>query len=1034
MAENKSKLLPIGLYEQLITEELETALLGVDDSATVLRSRLRSADAPDRLALHLSGLLEVAVASVDEEQRSERGLQLARELAAHIADFVQRDELAAEAPVLDEAVLDAILGCNPDGSIKTIKSPLIPLLDTTLLTNAHGEPRIGHQLVAEIESAASVDLIMAFIRRSGIRPFVKEFRRHCGAGRKLRILTTTYTNSTEQAALQELIDVGADVRVSYDTSGTRLHAKAWLFHRPGGMSTAYIGSSNLTHQAQRTGLEWNVRVSGRRNSSVVEKMSAVFDSYWEGGDFRPFDAEEFASSTDRQTSMASTILAPIEIRLYPFQERLLEQIAVSRQRDRHANLLVAATGTGKTVMAAVDYARLARKLDRARLLFVAHSKEILEQSLVTFRHAVRDGEFGELWVGGETPRHWEYVFASIQSLNANGLKHLDPEHFDLVIVDEFHHGAAKSYEKFLEFIKPKEMLGLTATPERADGLDILKWFGGRIAAELRLWDAIDQGRLVPFDYYGIHDNSDLTGVAWRRGKGYDTDQLTNVYTADDAWAKLVLAQLEKRVNDLATVKALGFCVSIAHAQFMAKVFCSYGIAAKAIWGSTPAGERKAALNELRRGDINIIFSVDLFNEGVDLPTVETLLLLRPTESPVLFLQQLGRGLRKAEGKISCTVLDFIGQHRREFRLHPKLQAFFGGSRLNIKRQVEGGFPFLPSGCHMDLEPKARDIVLQSIRNAVPSQWGAKVAELKSLASEGESSLSGFLEHSGLEVDDVYRGGHSWSELREAAGLRIHQSGPSEELLRKACGRTVHVNDFSRLSAYREFLNLEMAPTYSDLEARDARFARMLVAQVCAQALKNDSSLQDGIDLLWQHRQVRSELVELFDLLESRVDHLNVPLSTHPKVPLQIHGRYTRIEILAASDPRNRGKTQAWREGIYWLKDIQTDVLVFTLDKTSGQFSPTTRYRDYAISRNLIHWESQSTVRAESPTGLRYRNQIAAGTHVLLFARESSDDRAFWFLGGADFVKHEGEKPMAITWRLHHSLPGDLYASFAAAVA
>jgi superfamily II DNA or RNA helicase len=368
-------------------------------------------------------------------------------------------------------------------------------------------------------------------------------------------------------------------------------------------------------------------------------MAAVFDSYWEGGDFRPFDHEEFAANIAVQPSGSTTILAPIELRLYPFQERLLEQVAVSRQRDRQANLLVAATGTGKTVMAAVDYARMAKKLERSRLLFVAHSKEILEQSLVTFRHALHDGDFGELWVGGETPNHWENVFASIQSLNASGLRNLEPDHFDVVIVDEFHHGAAKSYERFLNFVRPKQLLGLTATPERADGLDILKWFGGRIAAELRLWDAIDQGRLVPFDYYGVHDNSDLSGLTWKRGRGYDSDELTNVYTADDAWAKLVLAQLAKRVPDFQEMRALGFCVSIAHAQFMAKVFSVHGVSAKAIWGNTPAAERKAALRELRSGEVNILFTVDLFNEGVDIPNVDVLLFLRPTESPVLFLQR-----------------------------------------------------------------------------------------------------------------------------------------------------------------------------------------------------------------------------------------------------------------------------------------------------------------------------------------------------------------------------------------------------------
>lgn len=1023
-----------GLYQKLITEELENLLAEVDSAEVVSRRKLGNSDAPDRLALHISRLVEIAISSVNEKQRASVGLQLARELAAHISGFVKRPELAADAPVLENAMLEGIFGRNPDGTAQVIQPPLIPLLDTTLLTNAHGEPRVGHQLETEIASAIGIDLIMAFIRRSGIRPFLKAFARHCDAGRPLRVLTTTYTNSTEQSALQELVDLGAQVRVSYDTSGTRLHAKAWLFERGGDVSTAYLGSSNLTYQAQRTGLEWNVRLSESRNSSVIAKMKAVFEAYWQKGDFKPFEPAEFASHSVRSQVIERTILAPFEIRLYPFQDRLLEQIEVARQRGQHANLLVAATGTGKTVMAAVDYQKLADHLPRARLLFVAHSKEILEQSLATFRHALRDGEFGELWVGGERPAEWQHVFASIQSLSVSGLAHLEADHFDVVIVDEVHHGAAASYERFLNHIVPLELLGLTATPERADNLDILKWFGGRISAELRLWDAIDQGQLVPFDYYGVHDNSDLTGITWKRGRGYDLTELTNVYTADDAWAKVVLAELERRVDNIAEIKALGFCVSIAHARFMEKIFNQHGVSAKAIWGDTPPAERREALRELRQGSISIIFSVDLFNEGVDIPNVTTLLLLRPTESPVLFLQQLGRGLRKSEGKVACTVLDFIGQHRREFRVHPKWQAFLGGSREHVRKQVEAGFPFLPTGCHIELEPKARDVVLKSIRDAVPTQWQQKAGELKALVREhGDISLSRFLELSGLELDDIYRR-RCWSDLKQAAGLEVLTAGPMEDVLRKACGRLVHVNDTPRIHAYREMLGRNTPPKIENIEAAEARIARMLVAQVCNQSLDGQSTLQDGIDMLWQHPQVRAEILELLHLLESTVDHLNKPLLSHPQAPLQVHGKYTRIEVLAALDPQDSGKTPLLQAGVKWLPGIETDVFFFTLDKTSGKFSPTTRYRDYAVSRDLIHWESQSTVRANSATGLRYKSQKETGTHVLLFARERADERAFWFLGASDFVKSEGEMPMAVTWRLRNSLPGDLYAAFAAAVA
>ena len=1025
-----------GLYEQIVTAALESDLEALADSLIATRTNLRPPEVGDRLALHLARLVQTAIETLSDKERVSRGLSLTRTLISTLAHELDSSSLLEEAPVREESVLRAILGRNPDGSPETIEAPLIPLLDTTLLTNAPGEPNIGSQLRTEIDSAHQIDLVMAFVRRSGIRPFLPAFRRHCEAGQPLRLLTTTYTGSTELRALEELTELGADVRVSYDTTGTRLHAKAWLFHRAAGMSTAYIGSSNLTHQAQRTGLEWNVRVSGARNRSVVDKMSAVFAAYWESGDFEVFDSAEFAARTQREDSGPRTLLSPLEVRLFPFQERLLEEIEVSRERGQHQNLLVAATGTGKTVMAAVDYGRLRSRLPRARLLFVAHSIDILKQSLATFRHAIRDGDFGELWVGGQRPARWDHVFASIQSISAAGLADLEPDHFDVVIVDEIHHGAAPSYARLLHHVRPRELLGLTATPERADGLTILDWFGGRISAELRLWDAIDQHRLVPFDYYGVHDGADLTQVKWKRGTGYDIEGLTNVYTANDVWARLVLHQVEDRVDDTSAMSALGFCVSIAHARFMARVFNENGIVAAAVWGDSPKDERAEALEKLRRGEINILFSVDLFNEGVDLPNVETLLLLRPTESPVLFLQQLGRGLRKADNKTACLVLDFIGQHRREFRFHVRLQALLGGSRKHVEQQIQGGFPFLPAGCHMELEPIAREIVLRSIRDAVPSTWKAKASELASLAKEGKGSLRDFLEQSGLELDDVYASNdRGWSSLKEEAGLPVEPAGPHEKALRRGCGRMRHVDDAARLDAYSALLKQTSPPSLPDPHNREARIARMLVASVCDTVIAKDGPLAAGLALLWEHAQVRAELVELFDLLASSIDHHHTPLRRdhYPEVPLQIHARYTRIEILAALAPESRAKVPAWQTGVRWLPEAKADLAAFTLDKTSGQFSPTTRYRDYAISRELIHWESQGVVRADSETGFRYRNHVAQGSTMLLFARERSDDRAFWFLGPATFVKYEGEKPMAITWKLDQPLPGDLFQVFAAAV-
>ncbi len=1031
-----------GLFEVLLTEGLQHRLTALEGRWQTEQRRLASSEAPDRIAWHLSRQIERALLDVAEADRVRVGVEVARALLARLGDLVETDP--AERPTDPGTVLHAILGRRPDGSAAPVTSPLIPLLDTTLLTNSPGEPNLWNQLRSEIGSADRIDVVMAFIRHSGISSLLGALREHCNRRRDtaelpvLRVLTTTYTGSTEQRALEQLVALGAEVRVSYDVTTTRLHAKGWVFHRRSGFSTAYVGSSNLTHSAQVTGMEWNVRASGARNPDVIAKFGAVFEAYWAGGDYVPYEPERFEAERARAGRVDSgphVLLSPIEVRLHPFQERLLELVEVARRRGQHRNLLVAATGTGKTVMAAVDYARLATRLERSRLLFVAHREEILDQSLATFRHVLRNPSFGEKWVGGARPTHFEHVFASVQSLHAAAIASLPKDHFDVVVVDEFHHAPATSYRSLLEHLEPVELLGLTATPERSDGLPVLEWFDGRIAAELRLWDAIDQHHLVPFLYFGVHDGVDLTEIPWRRGRGYDVDALSRLYTSSDAWARLVVKQVADHV-EVATMRALGFCVSIDHARFMAAHFNRHGIASVAIWGDSPRPERVQALRDLAAGRVQAVFSVDLFNEGVDVPDVDTVLLLRPTESPVLFLQQLGRGLRKANGKTCCTVLDFVGTHRREFRFDRRYRALLGGTRRDLERAVQQRFPFLPTGCDLQLDEQSAAAVLRSLREAIPSQWKAKVDELRSLRrSDPALGLAAFLDETGLELDDVYANGRSWSALLADAGEPVLAAGRSERELRRAIGRLLHIDDATRLDAYERLLGGSRPPVVATLTVRDRRLLHMLVASVADQALDKAASLQDGVDLLWAHPQVIAELREVCALLAGQIDHLHQPLATHPDAPLEIHARYSRIEILAAMGlGGDRAKIAPWQSGVYEAKPANAELLAVTLDKTTGGFSPTTRYRDYAISRTLVHWESQSATRADSPTGLRYRHHERDGRTILLFTRLRADDRAFWFLGPARYRGHVGEKPMAITWELDVALPGDLYATFAAAVA
>ena len=370
---------PRGLYELLLTKALAELLTQLPDRLEPVSEPLRSAEAADRIALHLGRAVQKALEDVPEAERVKAGVDLVDRLLQQIG--ANRPDLLAEA--FSGSVLRAIAGRLPDGSREVIPQPLIPLLDTALLTNAPGEPRVGSQVLAEMHSADRIDVVMAFIRRSGIAPLVGALRTHCSAGRGAASADDDVHEVDGRRRARSLRDLGADVRVSYDVTGTRLHAKSWLFHRASGFSTAYIGSSNLTHSAQVTGLEWNVRVSGARNPDVVDKVAAVFESYWNGGDFIPYDARRVRSAdgSSRMTTTITFVHEPDRAPARALPGTPARGDRALRERGHHRNLLASATGTGKTVMAAIDYARLRERLPRARLLFVAHRKEILEQSL-----------------------------------------------------------------------------------------------------------------------------------------------------------------------------------------------------------------------------------------------------------------------------------------------------------------------------------------------------------------------------------------------------------------------------------------------------------------------------------------------------------------------------------------------------------------------------------------------------------------------------------------------------------------------------
>ncbi len=586
------------------------------------------------------------------------------------------------------------------------------------------------------------------------------------------------------------------IRVSYDTARTRLHAKAYLIHRVSGFGSAYIGSANLSHAALSEGLEWTSKISQYELPHLWGKIEGTFETYWNDEEFEPFTriTEErlrTAIRVERGSGGAGQFpFALLDIRPYPFQEEILDILAAEREvQGKNNHLVVAATGTGKTMIAAFDYQRFSRLAPkRPSLLFIAHREEILRQALATYRAVLRDQNFGDLLVGGFEPEQTEHLFCSIQSYNSRELWRLTPAHFRYVVVDEFHHAAAASYRRLLDHVRPHVLLGLTATPERGDELDVLHWFGGEASAEIRLPDAINRRLLCPFQYFGVSDCVNLDGLRWQRG-GYRVEDLDQVYTGNDVRARLVLDKVHEILLDPTLARGVGFCVSVAHAEFMARFFNEHGLPSLALSADSVDDQRRSAQERLRRREINFIFVVDLYNEGVDIPELDTVLFLRPTESLTVYLQQLGRGLRLHDEKECLTVLDFIGAQHREFRFAPRLRAISTEPAGRLDREIESGFPHLPPGCSLQLERVAQDRILQNVRQTLAARRSRLVAEIRELGRHYSRppTIQETLAYLDITLDDLLKRG-LWSRLLAAAGWGDEVRDPDEAPL--AQGRMV----------------------------------------------------------------------------------------------------------------------------------------------------------------------------------------------------------------------------------------------------
>lgn len=1034
-----------GIYEELITQLVSQKLKELDkDKFFLKKSFIDKEEASNILSTHLSTTLKYAFQLIKGENKVEQQIEIANKIIRFLKEELNKQEFEDDLVNIEGKILKAVFSktdahfSNLDLHLKEI-TPYTRLTQSELFTGGNAGLSLESELKKEILSSNQINLLVSFIKFKGIIILEKELREFTERGGQLKVITTTYMGASDYKAIKLLANLeNTELKISYNTGNERLHAKAYLFYRDSGFHTAYIGSSNFSRSALTDGLEWNLKVTTKEVSHIISKFQKTFDAYWKSDDFELFDDSihqeklvEALKQSKLNKPYESTV-AFFDIKPFPYQHEVLEKLEVERTiHNRYRNLVVAATGTGKTVISAFDYKRFKQENKSSKLLFLAHRKEILQKSLSTFQGVLRNNNIGELWVDGMVPDNFEFVFASVQSVN-NQLENLNlsPDYYDYIIIDECHHQIAKTYRSLINYFQPKVLLGLTATPERMDGGDILEDFDNRIAAEIRLPEAMNRKLLCPFQYFGITDSVDLTNVSWVRGR-YVASELTNIYTESDRRVREIIDALEKYTKDVNEVRALGYCVSMEHANYMAEKFALAGLKADYLTSGNST-DRVYIRQQLEKKELNYLFVVDIFNEGIDIPQIDTLLFLRPTESLTIFLQQLGRGLRLYEEKDCLTVLDFVGNSHSEYNFESKFRALIGKTNTTVIKEVEDNFPHLPLGCSIILEKRAKETILNNITSATSLNKNKLIQRIQQFQHDSTLPLTigNFSKFYNISLQSIYKRG-SWKRLCQLAGKAEDFSSVNEKPIVSAiANKWLSTNSLSYFSFILKIAKQNFDISSSEFNENERTMLLMLHYDVWQNEGGFDS-LEKSIHEIGTNKILVGEIKELLELLIEKIDFKEITIELPYEQPLKLHSRYTRDQILTAFGFSSFKKKSSNREGTAENKELNTELLFINLIKSEENFSPTTMYDDYAVNELLFHWQTQNSARPDLGKGLSYVKHKEKDKKILLFVREKAKNEygnslGYVFIGEGEFKDYYGSKPMSINWELQEPMPHYLW--------
>lgn len=1023
-----------GIYENIINQEVERNIQETEAHQLVcLREQIDAAESSKILADYLAKAIRQKLE--DTENVHDRMTLVNRILAEY--GLVEDVQIADTSNLLTEVMTQQKDLLQKHSRSETVR-PQSGFRVSNLFTGGNSVLSLGEEIRREIASADEIYFIVSFLKLSGLRLLFDDLKNFCQReGTRLRIITTTYCGATEVKAVQQLSELPhTEIRISYHTEIERLHAKAYIFMRNSGMHTAYIGSSNLSKSAQTDGLEWNMRVTSIENPHIIKTALATFNQYWNSSNFEDFRVgglEKFQNELHQNTfKEKSDVFIYQRYALLPHQKQILDKLKVEREEcGNFRNLIVAATGTGKTVISAFDYQGFhhsqSEKGRTSRILFTAHREEILRQSLYTYRSVLQDANFGTLWVGNEAPQtevDYACLFVSVSMFNSRFeslFSQLPADYYDYIVIDEAHHSQADSYRKLFSHFHPQLLIGLTATPERMDGKDLRPDFGGRISAEIRLPQALQAGLLTPFQYLCVTDCTDLSDDSLWNGQRYVIERLADKLCLPERAQRIVDA-LHHYLADEYKCRALCFCVNKKHADFMAQQLQKYGLGAQSLTSDTPQPQRKQLAQDLRNGQVHYLCVVDIFNEGVDIPEVDTVLFLRPTDSLTIFLQQLGRGLRLSPGKTELTVLDFVAQAHKKYDLASKFRALTLRPEKNIVQQITNGFTFLPAGCNIIMEKQARQYILENIQQAIYNKTRL-IKEINTYTAL--PTLTQFLDNNGQDIRIVYVGNRCWTSLKRAAGRISYSDDAVTRRLEKGMGNLIHHNTVS----YLHFVSDFMSGSKRYLNKDCLPYATMLYYNLYQERIDKTElkgmGVYEALNLLHddRYRYFKQEAMEIVSYLLAHLEITTTPLGSEILQGIELYGCYTREEIFTLVGRQTEEKRMSGSvSGLFNLPEYNATLLFVTLNKSDKDFSPSTQYDDYVINEDYFHWQSKNTDSHYNRGGRIYTEQPQRHNKIILFVREEKKDGfgntcSFHCFGLVDYVSSHGDFPMNIIWRL-----------------